>query len=635
MVGKMEIKKVINFVAGLAGIYHIIVLSGMLTFLGIYTIPFRDRAASLLFLMILVYLYYHVNRSKGEEGRVAWYDILFCAGGIIGAGFIVFFYDQAFYYVMSGYMDNTGVILGIILMIALLEAIRRVVGWVLPSIILFFLAITIFQPYLPGILHGPDFPLDQVFYSIYISGWGIFGTPFGVACSILIVFLIFGQMLQKAGAGEWFLNLAISITGWMRGGPAKAAVVSSAFFGSISGSPAANVATTGAITIPLMIRSGYSREFSGAVESVASTGGNILPPIMGAVAFVAAEWLAIPYAHIALAALLPALLYYIIVISSVHVQAVKIGLKPIPRAELPSFIKVVKEGWFYLPPLCVLVYFLLIKMLDPALSALYAMPVLIGCSFLSRNKEHWMTPQMIWNSIVGGVKNWIIVGAITASIGMMIGALELSGLGLKFSSFILELGGGNLTAVLIMVAIASIILGMGVEAITAYLTLTILVAPALLELGVPALSAHLFVIYWNLVSFITPPVCIAVYVACAISEGHVWKTGWEALKMGIGAFLVPFAFIFNPPLLLNGSAGEIAYTALITYIGALCVVMALSGQGISRMNWPQRITMLICGGLMIHPDLIMDLIGFAVMCGILLWQLLQRRNLSPDTTVAS
>ena len=633
--GRIGVNKLINIVAGLAGIYHIIVLSGLLTFIGIFTIPFRDRAASLLFLIILVYLYYHANRSKGDEGRVAWYDILLCIGGVVGAGFIVFFYDTAFKYVLTGYMDTKGITLGIILMIALLEAVRRVAGWILPAIIMFFLAITFFQPYLPGILHGPEFPFDQIGYSVYISGWGIFGIPFGVACTILIVFLIFGQMLQKAGAGEWFLNVAISIAGWMRGGPAKACVLASALFGSINGSPAANAATTGAFTIPLMIKSGYKKEFAGAVEAVSSTGGNILPPIMGAVAFVAAEWLAVPYAKVALAALIPAILYYIIVVFSVHIEAVKTDLKPIPKAQLPSLSKVMKEGWFYLLPMGVLIYFLLFKMLDPALAGLYSLPILIGSSFFSRNKDHWMTPQKIWDSIVGGVKNWVLVGTITASIGIMIGSLELSGLGIKFSSFILELGGGNLTVVLIMVAIASIILGMGVDALTAYFTLTILVAPALLALGVPELAAHLFVIYWNLVGFITPPVCIAVYVTCAISEGHVWKTGKDAVRIGIGAFLVPFAFILNPPLLLNGSTGEIVYTAIITILGAACLVMALSSYGLTRMNWIQRIILFNCAWLLISPHLLMDAIGFAMMSGVILWQFFQIKKDKPVDLVKS
>lgn len=630
-----SLKGSVDFIAGIAGIYHIIILSGILMWFDIYTIPARDRSISLFFVLILVFLTKGISTKIKDKDRLSWHDILFLAAGLVGVGFIIFFYPQAYQYMSSGFLDTKGMILAVLLMIALLEAVRRVTGWVLPILITFFVVITLYQNYLPGILNGGGYPFERLSYNIYISGSGIFGVPLGVSSSILIVFLIYGRMLQEAGLGEWFLNLALSTTGWMRGGPGKACVVASGLFGTISGSAAANAATTGAFTIPLMIRTGYSPAFAGAVEAVAATGGTIMPPVMGAVAFVMAEWLGLSYAEIALAAVIPALLYYVGAFASVHFEAVKLDLKAIPRSELLSFGKTMKGGWYYLIPLGTLIYFLLIKQYDPDAAGLLSLPFLIGTSFLSKNKDHWMMPGKIWISLVGAVRNWITVATVTAGVGMLIGSLELSGLGIKFSSFILDLGGGNLLATLCLVALASFILGMGLDALPCYFTLVILVAPALVKLGLPAFTAHMFVMYWGMASFLTPPVCLAVYVASSISKSNFWETGWKAVQVGLGAFIVPFMFVYNPALLLKDSAGNVAINFIFSVLGIICLVIALKGFAMVKTNLVQRLMFLASAILFIHPDRMTGLIGLAVYGAVMLWQWQDQKKLKVDSVILS
>lgn len=629
---RLSLNSIVNFIAGIAGIYHIVVISGVLMWVGIFTIPARDRAVSLLFVLVLVFLARSITKKvHGGTGkdRLAWHDVVFLAGGLVGGGFIVFFYPQAYQYVSSGYLDAKGMILAAILMVVLLEAVRRVTGLVLPLIITFFIVITLFQNYLPGILHGSGYPFDRLAYNVYISGSGIFGVPLGVSSTVLIIFLIYGNMLQAAGAGEWFLNLALATTGWMRGGPGKAAVVASGLFGSISGSAAANAATTGAFTIPLMMRVGYSPSFAAAVEAVAATGGTIMPPVMGAVAFVMAEWLGISYASIALAAAIPALLYYIGAFSSVHFEAVKTDLRAIPRSELISFAKTIKEGWFYVVPLGILIYFLLVKKYEPDTAGLLSLPFLISTSFLSKDRNNWMMPSKIWKSIVGAVKSWVTVATVTAGVGMLIGALELSGLGIKFSSFILDLGGGSLLFTLVLVAMASFILGMGLDALPCYFTLVILVAPALVKLGLSAFTAHMYVMYWGMASFITPPVCLAVYVTSSISNSNFWETGWKAVQVGLGAFIVPFMFVYNPALLLKGSAGIVIINFLFAVLGIVSLVIALKGFALGKTNWFQRLMFLGSAILFIHPARITGLVGLVIFGIVMFWQWQERRKCQP------
>jgi TRAP transporter 4TM/12TM fusion protein len=362
---------------------------------------------------------------------------------------------------------------------------------------------------------------------------------------------------------------------------------------------------------------GYRPAFAGAVEAVASTGGQILPPVMGAIAFVMAEWLEITYAQVVIAATVPALLYFLIVFVSVHLQAHKDGVAALPRSELPRFWPVFVTGWYYLIPIAGLIWFLIIDGYPPGMAAMYACAMIIPCSFLSKNRENWLTLPRIMLALEDGVKRWVVVAAITGAVGIMIGALELSGVGIKLSTFIVDLAGGNLYLALLLVGTASLIVGMGLDAIPAYITLATLMAPALVELGVPDIAAHLFVVYWGLASFYTPPMCIVVYVTIGISGSKVWETGWEAVRLGIAAFLIPFAFALNPALLLMSDLGHIIQATATATIGAVLVASGVRGYALSALNPVERVAMLAAGILFIAPGLMLPAIGLAIVVAVL------------------
>lgn len=606
--------KAVGLIAGLLALYQMIIASRLLTWFGIFISAPQHRAISLFFVLLLVFCY---RSPKGEirEAKLSWHDILFLSIGLIGIGYVAFNYAAIIEYGAYGYLDLIGIILALFAAFSLLEASRRVAGIIFPLLIITFLLITLFQNYLPGLLYGKGYAIDRLTYSFYAGGAGIFGIPLGVATTILISFIIFGQLLEESGGGRWLIRLALSLTGWTAGGPAKVAVVASGFFGMISGSPTANVAMTGAFTIPLMKKTGYPAKFAGAVEAVASTGGQFMPPVMGAVAFIMAEWLNIPYARIVRMALIPAILYFLILFMSVHLEAKKTGLQPIPRHEITPLLTVFKEGWFYPIPIFALIYFLLVKRYPPEMAIMASLPFLIAISFLSPDKNHHLVPSHIWKALLKAVKTWLTVGVITATVGMMISSLELSGLGIKFSRFMVDLSYGHLLPALIMVGIASFILGMGLDSIPCYIILTILAAPTLVTLGIPVEEAHLYVLYWGLASFITPPVCLAVYVACGISGSEMWETGWEAVRLGIAVFIVPFAFIYNPALLGRGSLGEVIIGVATALGGACLVAVAVRGFARRPLGWLARSLTLIGGLFLIAPGVWTIIIG--VVLGIL------------------
>ncbi|MDA1326645.1 MAG: TRAP transporter fused permease subunit, partial [Proteobacteria bacterium] len=558
-----------------------------------------------------------VDSTVGNVANVPWYDFVLMAVALVGSGFVLFYHETYLDYGMFGELDTLGIVMALCLAVPFLEGIRRTTGWALPIIILTFAGATVFQNYLPGLLYGSGYGIDRLMFSAWVGEGGIFGLPLSVAGNIVIVFLIFGALMQVAGAGRWFIELALALTGWSRGGPAKAAVLSSALFGSISGSPGGNAATTGVFTIPMMKEIGYKASFAAAVEAVASTGGQILPPVMGAIAFVMAEWIEVSYTTVVIAATVPALLYFLIVFVSVHLQAVKDGIEAIPRADLPDFWPVLIRGWYYLIPISALVYCLIGLSFPPGMSAMIACAVTVPCSFLSKDRSHWLTVSNLMIAFEESVKRWTVVAAITGAVGIMIGALELSGVGIKLSNFIVELSGGNLYLALFLVGFASLIVGMGLDSIPAYITLATLMAPALIEVGVPDIAAHLFVVYWGLASFYTPPMCIVVYITIGISGSRVWETGWEAVRLGIAAFLIPFAFALNPALMLRGDLERIVLATSTAAIGAIMVASAVRGFALKNMNWAERLLMFVGGVMFIAPGIKLPAAGLGILVVVL------------------
>ena len=606
---------VVEVLAFCAALYHLVVVSRIPTYFGFFFPTPRHRAVSLLFALVIVYLRYSI-RGKPRMG-ISWFDSLMLMLGLVGVGFVVFFYEQASDYEAYGFLDLKGMILAFGLAISLLEALRRLTGWVLPSLIVLFLLGARFQNLLPGLLFGKGYSWDRLGYAIYVPGEGVFGVPLGVASTIVIVFLIFAALLQSAGVGEWFSRLALSVAGWTRGGPAKTAVLASAFFGTISGSPSANAATTGAFTIPLMKRTGYTPAFAGAVEASASVGGQILPPVMGAIAFVMADFLGVPYVEVAKAAMLPAILYFVIVFMGVDFEAAKRGLKAIPRSELPSLSATLQEGWFFLLPIGLLVYLMLIKQFDPDMAGIFSLPVLILVSFFSPNRARRLYPRTIYRGLVDAVKTWLLLAILTGAVGMLVAALGLSGLGVKFSRFLVDLSGGNLLAALVMVGLGSLILGMSMDSLPAYITVATLSAPALILMGIPDIAAHLFVVYWGLASHITPPVCITVYVTCGISGAGIWETGRDAVRLAIGKYLLPFSFALNPALLLMGPVNSIVMGTASAFAGAVSVSAGTIGYGLRRLGAFERVLLIAGGVLLILPGMRTLIVG-GILVGITL-----------------
>ena len=591
--------RVVEVLAFLAALYHLVIVSRIPTYFGFFFPTARHRAVSLLFALVIVYLSYSVSGRR--RLGISWFDGLMLLLGLAGLGFVILFYERATDYEAYGFLDLTGIVLAFGLAISLLEALRRLTGWILPSLIVLFLLAARFQSVLPGLLYGKGYSWDRLGYAIYVPGEGVFGVPLGVASTIVIVFLMFASLLQIAGVGEWFSRLALALAGWTRGGPAKTAVLASAFFGTISGSPSANAATTGAFTIPLMMRTGYSPSFAGAVEAAASVGGQILPPVMGAIAFVMADFLGVPYIEVAKAALLPALLYFMIVFMGVHFEASKRNLRPIPRAELPSLSETLKSGWFFLLPIGVLIYLMLVKQFDPDMAGIFSIPILIAVSFFSRDKERRLYPRAIYRGLVDAVNTWLLLAVLTGAVGMLVAALGLSGLGIKFSRFLVDLSGGNLLAALAMVGIGSLILGMSMDSLPAYITVATLSAPALILMGVPDMAAHLFVVYWGLASHITPPVCITVYVTCGISGAGIWETGRDAVRLAIGKYVLPFSFALNPALLLRGSTDAVLMGVTSAFAGAVSVSAGTIGYGLRTLGWFERALLIVGGALLILP----------------------------------
>lgn len=603
--------------------YHLMAIAQVPQWLGFF-VPLQVHAAiSLSGALLATFLI--ADRSRGPEaGPARWmlprlvFNVLLTAAGIASLTYVVFDFEAIMAYTMIGSLDGFGITMALLLVVPLIEGVRRKAGIVLPIIILCLVGLVLYQPYMPGILYGRGYSPERLLYAAYVGSSGIFGIPLRVAADIIIVFIIFGALFQASGSGRWFIDLALALTGRRPGGPAKAAVVASAMFGSISGSPSGNAATTGVFTIPLMKSVGYSSRFAAAVEAVASTGGQILPPVMGAIAFIMADWTGRTYPEVVRAALIPAILYMSILYFSVHFQAKRVGIAPLTKAQIKPIGQTMRNGWFYLIPIAALIFFLFVRHLPPAIAGVLCLPFVIGVSFLNQDRSCWLTPRRLAGALISAVHNWKGIAVITAAVGIMVGAMDLSGVGIKLSDFIIDLSGGHLLLALLMVGLASLILGMGLDSIPAYVTLATLLAPALVKLGVPDIAAHLFVVYWGLASFFTPPLCIAVYVTTSISGSRMWETGWESVKLGIGAFLIPFAFALGPGLLLIGGIGEIVQHTATAFVGAVAVAAGLRGYLLAPLSAVLRSVLVIGGCTLIYPDLLVSLTGIVLVTAVAL-----------------
>ena len=612
----LEIKKdsTVYKVLTVAIIVFGVLLSGFhlyATIVGTVTVM-RQRVAHVT-LVLIIALFVNLQKKADAGKKVNILELIadFAVLGVSVVSLVYLYMNDSQIVFHLGNPSKLEIFLGIALTLCVLEMTRRVIGPVMPIIAIVALLYAKFGNIFPGSLASKAYSIKRIASYLLLSDDGIFGTPIGVSASTVILFIIFGAFLEATGAGETFIHLAFSFFGRVRGGPAKVAVVGSALFGMINGSAIANVVSTGSLTIPLMKNVGYQPEEAGAVEAVSSTGGQIMPPIMGAAAFIMAQTLAIPYMSVAKAAVIPAVLYFFMVFVSVDLLAVKNGLKGLPASELPSAKKTLKEGWFLLLPILLLLYMLIGMSLTASKAALYAIGICVVVSWFSKDKK--MKVKEIVMALVSAAKEICSVALACATAGVVIGMLGLTGFGLKMSSLLLQWSGCHLIILMIFTAIAGIILGMGLPTSGVYIVLAVLAAPALIQMGVPAIAAHMFVFYFGVIAAITPPVALASYAGAGIAKADASKTGWKAVKIGMAGFILPFMFVLNPAILMIGSTWQIIQVILTSIVAIVALSVALNG--IPFKNPVARVMFGAAAILLLDAGTMTDVIGIVLVIG--------------------
>ena len=577
----------------------------------------------------LIFLIFPASK-KSSRKRVAWYDWIWFLLSLSGMTYLIYEY-QDIVTSRGGMANSIDVIFSIITVICVLEGSRRITGWILPILASIFLLYPFVShlDFMPDRLLTRPYDMGDIFGQLFLKTEGLYSVAIGASVTFIFLFILFGAFLARSGMGQLFNDLALALAGDKKGGPAKVAVISSGFMGSINGSALSNVVSTGAFTIPLMKKVGYHKDFAGAVEASASVGGQILPPIMGASAFIMAETTGLPYSTIALAALLPAILYYLGVIAQVHFRAGRRDLKGMAKESLPQVKEVLKARGHMLLPIVFLI-FLLIKNVPVGYAAAYTIGFTVVISML--RAETRMSFKDILGALEDGARQSLAVMAACAVVGIIIGVVSLTSFGTVMTSSIVTLGAGSLLLTLILTMLASMVLGMGLPSIPAYIITATMAAPALAGFNIPILAAHMFVFYFGVFANITPPVCLAAFAGAGISGGDPMKTGFLSLKLALAGFIVPFMFIYNPAMLMIDPTGlavtakefplppiiDIVTAVVTSVIGVIGLSAALEGYFKGSMNTITRIILAIGALLLIYPGLITGLIGGVIILGIAL-----------------
>lgn len=597
-------------------------------------LSYRQRSLHIIFAFIIG-LFLYPARKKSSREKPAIFDFLLMGVAIVVFGYIFLFPEQMA--LKGGNATPLDLVFGIAAILLTLEVTRRVVGPELPIVAIVFLSYAYFGPQMPGILAHRGFSLTRIVSHMYMGLEGIMGIPTGVSATFVFLFILFGSFLDKTGVGKFFIDMAFGMTGHLKSGPAMTAVVASGFMGSISGSSVANTVTTGAFTIPLMKKTGYKPYFAGAVEAAASTGGQIMPPVMGAAAFIMAEFTGISYLQIIIAAAIPAVLYYFAVGTMVHLEASKLGLVGIPREKLPKVSKLLLTRGFLLIPLVSVVYFLIAGN-TPTLAAFKAIIISMVVAIIAAiiRKDGSFTFKDFLGALEAGAKGSVGVACACATAGMIVGVVTLTGLGLRIAEIIVTVAQGNLLLTLFFTMVASIILGMGLPTTAKYIVLATMAVPALLKLEVNLLAAHLFILYFGVVADITPPVALAAYAGAGIAGSNSMKTGFQALKIALAAFIVPYIFAINPELIM---VEEIVGTTVVfmpfiqalpvilsAVIGILCLASAVEAYLIRKTNIIERVLLAGAALMLLNPGYLSDAFGLAVLVGTYLFQRMQNKR---------
>jgi len=610
--------------------------------------PQIQRSVHLGFALFLIFLLYPMREKDGKTSLPLLDVLLACVSAWICIYVIVNYEKIVMDVELPALVDY---IHGTLAILLLLEATRRIVGLPIALVAVVFLLYAALGHHLPGALGHGGFSYKRIISHMYLTTEGIFGVPLGVSSTFVFLFILFGAFLQSTGLGKFFIDLALAATGHRVGGPAKVAIVASGFFGTISGSSVANTVSTGAFTIPLMRSVGYRPAFAGAVEAAASTGGQIMPPVMGAAAFIMAQFLGIGYIEIAKAAAIPALLYYISVGMMVHLEALRMGLGTIPRHRLPNLMVVLREGGYLLIPIAVLVY-LLVAGFTPYMSAFACIIATVGITSIAecikellRAKKEGsgygqslratanITARSTVTALESGGRGALAVAAACACTGIVIGVVTLTGLGLKLANGIVALSGGIFFLTLFLTMIASIILGMGLPTTAKYIILATIAAPAIQTFGVPALAAHLFIMYFGILADVTPPVALAAYAGAGIAKANPNETGFTALKLAFAGFIIPFIFCYNPSLILiNTTPLEICMFSITAIAGMFSLALAGVGYWLGPIPLWLRLLLLGAAAGLVDPGLITDIVGAAVL--LLTWILQKAKYGKTGSTTA-
>ena len=577
------------------------------------------RGTHLIFALVLVFLIF-----PSRQGTSTWwrsFDMLLLVGGLGGVLHIFFTYEafiNRFIYIDD--LTPSDMFWGVVTILIVLEATRRIIGLALPITALVFVGYAAFFTNVTWVVL-----LEQ----LYLSTEGIFGSTLGVSAAYVMLFVIFGAFMEKSGTGRLFMDFSMSLTGKSAGGPGKVAIISSTMFGTVSGSAVANVMVTGPITIPLMKRTGFRPAFAAAVEAVASTGGQIMPPVMGAVAFVMAEFLAVPYLQITIWAIVPAMLYYISVFFAVHFEAKRYRLAGIPEEELPKMWQVMLlRGQLFIPMFVILIGLVLgySAPMCALVAALFCLPVAM-LRKATRQELTWYTPIQ---ALEEGAKGALSVAMACACAGLVIGSITITGLGIVFTQIVIELANNHVFLALLVTAVAGIILGMGMPTTPAYIVMVALLVPALIKMGIVAPAAHLFALYFAILSAITPPVALSVFAAAGIAGANMWTAGLAAVRAGAPAYIVPFMFVYEPALLFILNDDQSWYHAvwpiITASIGVIALAGGLFGWLLSHANVVQRVLLVIGALSLIKPGGLTDLIGFGILGAVVVWQLFDRRR---------
>ncbi|WP_264736937.1 TRAP transporter permease [Cytobacillus firmus] len=616
----------------LGGVLGWIVFFGLLAFslFHLYTGVFGmltaqlQRSIHLGFALALIFLLFPARKKdRGRNHKVAWYDIILAILGIAVGAYWPLFIDEIV--MRAGRLTEIDFYVGLIAVLLVLEATRRAVGLPITIIAVIFLAYAMFGPYMPAFLAHRGLDLERLVQTMFFTTEGILGTPLGVSATFIFLFLLFGSFLVKTGVGQYFNDLAVSIAGKATGGPAKVAIFSSALQGTISGSSVANVVTSGSFTIPMMKKLGYKKEFAGAVEATASTGGQIMPPIMGAAAFLMVEFIGggITYWDIAKAAAIPALLYFAGVWIMTHFEAKRVGLRGLKDEEMPNRKEVLKKIYLLLPILAVII--LLMSGMSVIRAALWSIVITVAVSMISKETRIGFRDAI--DALVDGARTALGVAAATAAAGIIVGVVVKTGLGLKMANGLLDLSGGLLIPTLMLTMVAAIILGMGSPTTANYVITSTIAAPAIILLGVPDLSAHLFVFYFGIVADVTPPVALAAFAAAGVSGGDPIKTGVTASKLAIGAFIIPYMFVLSPELLMIDTTWYyliwVVFTALA---GMMAIGAGVIGYWLRKLNIFERLLGIAGGLLLIYPEGVTDIIGLVIFILLIALQVFIKKD---------